>query len=182
MISKGEDYDKLKKSFVIFICTFDPFGKGRHLYTFENRCNEDSSLVLGDETTKVFLNTRGALQDVDEEMMEFLKYIENSTDEVAKVAKSELVRIINQKVNVLKEDKKVEVEYMTLLERDKEKIQEGIERGIEKGIEQGIVKASKQMAKKLLDKGMNIEEVISITELTKEEVEEIYNTGILERH
>ena len=178
MIPKGEDYDKLKKSFVIFICTFDPFGKGRHLYTFENRCNEDSSLVLGDETTKVFLNTRGALQDVDEEMMEFLKYIENSTDEVAKAAKSELVRIINQKVNMLKEDKKVEVEYMTLLERDKEKIQEGIERGIE----QGIVKASKQMAKKLLDKGMNIEEVISITELTKEEVEEIYNTGILERH
>ena len=178
MISKGEDYDKLKKSFVIFICTFDPFGKGRHLYTFENRCNEDSTLVLGDETTKVFLNTRGALQDVDEEMMEFLKYIENSTDEVAKAAKSELVRIINQKVNMLKEDKKVEVEYMTLLERDKEKIQEGIEQGIE----QGIVKASKQMAKKLLDKGMNIEEVISITELTKEEVEEIYNMGILGRH
>ncbi len=137
--------------------------------------------MIGDETTKVFLNTRGALQDVDEEMMEFLKYIENSTDEVAKAAKSELVRIINQKVNMLKEDKKVEVEYMTLLERDKEKIQEGIERGIEQGIEQGIVKASKQMAKKLLDKGMNIEEVISITELTKEEVEEIYNTGILER-
>ncbi len=55
MISKGEDYDRLKKSFVIFICTFDPFGKGRHLYTFGNRCNEDVSLVLGDETSKVFL-------------------------------------------------------------------------------------------------------------------------------
>ena len=64
MISKGEDYTKLKKSFVVFICTFDPFDKGRHLYTFENRCNEDVSLVLGDETTKVFLNTRGTLQDV----------------------------------------------------------------------------------------------------------------------
>ena len=57
MISKGEDYKQLKKSFVIFICTFDPFDKGRHLYTFENRCNEDTSLLLGDETKKVFLNT-----------------------------------------------------------------------------------------------------------------------------
>ncbi len=107
------------------------------------------------------------MQDVDEEMMEFLKYIENSTDEVAK---TELVRIINQKVSMLKEDKKVEVEYMTLLERDKEKFQEGIE--------QGIVKANKQMAKKLLNKGMSIEEVMSITELTKEEVGGIYVSNI----
>lgn len=106
-------------------------------------------------------------------MMEFLKYIENSTDEVAKISKSELVKLINQKVNRLKEDKKVEVEYMTLLERDKEKIQEGIEKG--------KIEASKQMAKKLLDKGMSIEEVMSITELTKEEVMEIHNIEILEK-
>ena len=46
LISKGEDYNKLNKSFVIFICTFDPFNKGRHIYTFENRCNEDHSILL----------------------------------------------------------------------------------------------------------------------------------------
>ena len=36
LIDKGEDYSELKNSIVIFICTFDEFGKGRHLYTFEN--------------------------------------------------------------------------------------------------------------------------------------------------
>jgi len=133
MISKGRDYNELQKSFVIFICTFDPFNKGRHFYTFENRCNEDNNLVLGDETAKLFLNTKGTLDDVDEEMLEFLAYIEESTDAVANAAKSQLVKEINQKVKYLKEDKSMEVEYMTLLERDREKFQEGIEQGIEKG-------------------------------------------------
>lgn len=110
MISKGKDYNELQKSFVIFICTFDPFDRGRHIYTFENRCNEEHSLLLGDETTKLFLNTKGVLDDVDEEMMEFLKYIEESTDEVASVAKSELVKAINNKVKYLKQDKSMEVE------------------------------------------------------------------------
>ena len=46
MIQKGEDYEKLRKSFVIFICTFDPFNKGRHIYTFQNQINLSASEVL----------------------------------------------------------------------------------------------------------------------------------------
>jgi predicted transposase/invertase (TIGR01784 family) len=30
LINKGEDYRKLAKSYIIFICTFDLFNKGRH--------------------------------------------------------------------------------------------------------------------------------------------------------
>ena len=51
ILEKGENYKNLKKSFVIFICTFDLFGLGRHVYTFENRCIEDLELPLGDDTT-----------------------------------------------------------------------------------------------------------------------------------
>lgn len=101
-IQKGEDYNNLYKSFVIFICTFDPFNQGRHLYTFENRCLEDTNLSLGDEATKLFLNTHGNLNDVDSEMVEFLTYIENSNDEYANGVKSELVKTIHKKVNHLK--------------------------------------------------------------------------------
>ena len=32
ILEKGEDYTALRKSFVIFICTYDPFGKGRWLH------------------------------------------------------------------------------------------------------------------------------------------------------
>lgn len=54
LIEKGADYSKLKKSFVIFICTFDLFGKNGYIYTFENRCVEYPDLRLGDDAIKVF--------------------------------------------------------------------------------------------------------------------------------
>ena len=133
LISKGEDYKKLKKSFVIFICTFDLFGQGRHVYTFENRCIEDNNLSLDDGTKKIILNTKGILNDVDSEMHDFLRYIEDTTDLAAEKSSGNLVKHIHKKVKEVKNNEKVEVEYMTLLERDREKIEEGIEQGIEQG-------------------------------------------------
>ena len=129
IISAGEDYRKLKKSFVFFICTFDPFGERRHIYTFENRCMESLSLTLGDETTKIFLNTKGNMHDVDAEMLEFLSYVENTTDDFAAQARSPLIREIHKKVTEVKESKEMEVEYMTLLQRDRENIELGREEG-----------------------------------------------------
>ena len=109
LIQKGKDYNQLKKSFVIFICTFDPFKKGRHLYTFENRCLQDLTLRLNDDTTKIFLNTKGNLDDVNQEMIEFLTYVENSTDEYANQTTNELVKTIHNKVKHVKTDKSMEV-------------------------------------------------------------------------
>jgi len=40
LIDKGRFYDDLNRSYVIFICPFDLYGKGRHIYTFENICKE----------------------------------------------------------------------------------------------------------------------------------------------
>ena len=40
VLAPGVDYLKLRKSFVIFICNYDPFGRNRYIYTFENRCVE----------------------------------------------------------------------------------------------------------------------------------------------
>lgn len=77
MIEKGLDYELLKKSYIIFICKFDLFGKGRHIYHFENLCREDPSVHLNDGTEKIFLNTKGTLDDVDEELRSLLNYFEN---------------------------------------------------------------------------------------------------------
>ena len=43
----------------LFVCTFDPFYIGRHVYTVENRCVEDTNLLLNDATQKIILNTKG---------------------------------------------------------------------------------------------------------------------------
>ena len=85
------------------------------------------SLTLGDETTKIFLNTKGNMHDVDPEMQEFLSYVENTTDDFAAQARSPLIKEIHKKVTEVKENKEMEVEYMTLLQRDRENIQQGQE-------------------------------------------------------
>ncbi len=124
-IQKGKDYKELTRSYVIFICTFDYFKYGRHKYTFENICLEDNSIKLKDDTQKIILNTKGYLDDLDDELLEFLRYVENSNDEEAENAKGNLVKHIHDRVKKVKNDDNVEVEFMTLLERDKEKIEEG---------------------------------------------------------
>ena len=172
-IQKGEDYRKLNKSFIIFICTFDPFKKGRHIYTFKNICLQDTNIILGDETEKIFLCTQGIINDVDEEMLEFLEYMEHTTDQVALSAKGDLVKVLHKKVNEVKTDQRMEVEWMTLLERDREKIEQGRQEGREEGIEIGLKKGARQTAKNLLDMGLEIDKVAIATGLTKEEVEEI---------
>lgn len=75
MIEKGEFYRNLKPSYIIFLCPFDLFGKGRHKYTFRNLYKEDTTFALKDETTKLFLNAKGKQEDVSQELKVFLDYM-----------------------------------------------------------------------------------------------------------
>ena len=75
MLEKGVVYSKLKDSYVIMICPFDQYGKGRHIYTFTNRCKEDHDLEMGDGTTKIVLNAVGTMDDVSGGLKAFLDYV-----------------------------------------------------------------------------------------------------------
>lgn len=81
LIEKGLAYTTLNKSYIVFICTFDPFGMGKHRYTFQNLCRENTNLVLEDGTIKIFFNTKGNMEDASGELKEFLKYIETNQPE-----------------------------------------------------------------------------------------------------
>lgn len=152
LISKGEDYNKLAKSYIIFICTFDLFGVGRHKYSFETVCLEDNSIKLIDDTHKIILNTKGIMKDLSDELIDFLKYIEDSNDKIAENSKGSLVKNIHNKVIKVKNDTNVEVEFMTLLERDREKIEEGRQQGREEGREEGKEEGKAELLLKLLTK------------------------------
>ncbi len=69
VLEKSEKYGKLKESYVIFISMFDVFGKGRHIYSFENLCKEDPKIRLGDGTHKIFLCAEGNMDDCSEKMI-----------------------------------------------------------------------------------------------------------------
>lgn len=126
-IEKGADYTELPQSFVIFICTFDAFGAGRWRYTFENMCKEDNEVLLGDGTAKIFFNTAGTKGNISEDTKNILKFIENNTTE------DEFTERLAQEVRKIKENKEWQVEYMTLLMREREKYKEGVAEGVIQG-------------------------------------------------
>ena len=124
MIDKGEPYKKLKPSYIIFICPFDYFGRGRHIYTFENICREDTDILLGDETTKIFLNALGTMDDISPELKAFLDYV------AGKKPTDPFVDELEEAVKNARKNREWRHEYMTLLMRDQENIEKGMEIGI----------------------------------------------------
>ena len=76
MIEKGQDYDEIADSYVIFVCMADIFGRGLYRYTFENTCQELPDLKLNDGVRKIFLNTKGTIGQLSEEAKGFLDYVE----------------------------------------------------------------------------------------------------------
>ncbi|MDR2547883.1 MAG: Rpn family recombination-promoting nuclease/putative transposase, partial [Lachnospiraceae bacterium] len=131
---KGSKYKDLTKAFVIFICTFDLFGRGRHMYTFERICHQEPDLVLGDETYTVFLNTEWKIHNgISNEMMEFLAYVKNSNDTYPSQLESDWVKLVHRQVSSIKMNRVMEGDYMLSTLRDYDKIEEGREIGWEEG-------------------------------------------------
>ena len=127
-IEKGADYSELPQSFVIFICTFDPFGEGRWKYTFRNLCDEEPRILLNDGTEKVFFNSTGFEGKIGSDAKKVLKFIEDNTIE------DEFTGKLEQEVQKIKENKEWRVEYMTLYMREREKFKEGKAEGKAGGI------------------------------------------------
>ena len=111
MISSGAEYDELKTSYIIFINTFDLFGKGFPKYTFENVCQESSDLHLDDGAIKVFINAKSTIPDMSPELQGFLRYLcgDNPNTPLTNRIQNEVVKSRNnvrwERVYMLLEDK-----------------------------------------------------------------------------
>ena len=114
ILEKGEDYSKLRRSFVIFICTYDPFGQGRYVYTFENLCREDPEMSLGDGATKIILNTQGSVGEISEEQKALLRYMNGFAPD------DDYTRELDRAVKYVRSDERFRREYMVIVERDRE--------------------------------------------------------------
>ena len=73
-LDKGHKYKELSESYIIFICTFDPFKLGLSKYTFCTTCIENKSLLLDDKAKKIFLYTNGDSGSLNTEIVDFLHY------------------------------------------------------------------------------------------------------------
>ena len=123
ILEKGHNYKDLKRSFIIFVCTFDLFGEGRHIYTFENRCIQNLELGLGDDTTKIILNTKGTMDDVTPEMKKLLDFIDG------KEPGDDFTRELDKAVQSVRKNEKWRLDYMTLQKEKMESAMRMIEDG-----------------------------------------------------
>ena len=103
------------------------------MYTFTNLCHEQDGLEFGDETVKIFLNTKGTIGEVDEDIDKFLAYVDG------KAAEDKFTQDIAAEVERLKQHNETKVEYMTLMMELKEQRREGFDEGINKGRVDNIV-------------------------------------------
>ena len=111
-LKPGQDYNDLKEAFVIFICTFDPFGKGLCRYTFERICKENGQ-SLGDESRIIIFNTKGENTDeISEELIHFFGYFDNSTDEYVSKLEDEAIIKLHERIVELKKSRELEAGYM----------------------------------------------------------------------
>jgi len=166
LLEKGIDYLKLNECYVIFICTFDPFGFGKCRYTFQNICIEEPGLKLKDQTTKVFLNTKGKRsEDISPELMAFLEYVDtlHATDDFTRELESEVGRI--------KQNVEWRREYMKTFLHEREVREEGIRIGIE----QGQMERLRMNIRSMLGKGMQVEDVAFYLEISEDDVRNIEN-------
>lgn len=136
--SGDESFNLLNDTFNIIITPFDLFGEGRYCYTFHARCDENPSLVLEDGATRIFLNTRGTNHnEVSEELIQFLEYMEQSTLNVdIPDTNGNLIKIHNH-VRQVKASEEIGVKFMQRWEEEAMWKREGREAGLAEGLSKG---------------------------------------------
>ena len=96
LLKKNEDYEKLCDTIVLFICPFDPFGRGQKIYTFENICKEEPSLTLQDGQQVRFLNTVGVKGNISEELQAVFDYITSDDGEAEECFAKRLKEMVTE--------------------------------------------------------------------------------------
>jgi predicted transposase/invertase (TIGR01784 family) len=120
-LMKGQDYSELLDSYVLFICTFDPFQKdnkngfGLPCYTFRNTCKESPEVSLDDKAVKVIYNASAYEAVEDKKVRDFLHFVMTNDP-----AGNDFNKLLSDTVERIKENDKFRSDYaaMNLHDRD----------------------------------------------------------------
>ena len=149
------DFNLLNPVVIIMIMPFDLFGYELYRYTFKMQCEEVPELELGDDATRIFLNSHGKHPElVSRELIELLEYMEKSTDAVVEECESERIHQMHERVNRLKSSKEMEIKFMQKWEEKEMERQEAYAEGREEGERVGEARINKLIVY-LLEQGRN---------------------------
>ena len=143
-LMKGETFHKLKESFVIFLCAFDPFSYGLRRYQFHQYEDTIRNLRLDTHSHVLFINSKGTKGDISNDLVGIIDVMNqkpNQTNPLASKLKKEI-----DYYNQDSEKRRELMDYATRLEDERligERIgekrgrKEGEKIGEEKGIKNG---------------------------------------------
>lgn len=172
---RGRDYSELKTSYIIFICLYDPFGKGLPVYEFERTCKNNKNINFGDKSYFVCYNMKGFDKKSRKAINEFSKYVLKGD------VTGDFSKTLDDAVRQVKLDEKYRREYMfgrlnyydDMEAATKRGIRRGMKKGMEKGLAKGRVEAISETAKNLLSCGVPVEIIAKSTGLTLEQIAQL---------
>lgn len=169
-LERGAAYSNLKKSYIIFICTYDPFGLDVPFYFVESY-DVKNALHFNDQAYKIVLNAACSEEKVPEELKEFYAYLRSGE---TTGTPGELISRIDERVKKFSSGKWRRAQ-MTLGEMMDRKydlgMKEGLEIGLEKGKIEGLEMGKRETAKRMREEAIPLESIQKITGLTIAEIE-----------
>ncbi|WP_240401453.1 Rpn family recombination-promoting nuclease/putative transposase [Lactobacillus mulieris] len=130
-LDRGEPYTSLSRTYLIFLCAFDPFGKGKLRYSFHLYDDENKSIQLKNNAENIIINSKGSgSEDVD---LLNLKKLMNDD----KIESKGIFKEIQNKIQEYNDDPKRRNLMRTAELRMKEETAVAEKRGIERGREKG---------------------------------------------
>ena len=178
-IKAGDDYNKLEKTIVILIADFNIKGLEEVEYHSTWKIIETNSvkkLILTDKFELdiiELLKIKGRENEKDQ-LLDWLIFLENPESErvTRKMEENENLKEAVEKLDRISEDEKMQriIELREKAIRDEHAI---YDKGLDDGIEKGAKEEKIKIVKSMLKENMDIEIIIKITGLTKEEIEKL---------
>ena len=131
-LKKGEDYDDLRESYVIFFCAFDPCGQDRRLYQFHYYEDDDRQLRLPTNSHVILINALGTKDQITPELAAVLDVMNRRRDNTNPLA----VRLVKE-IDDYNRDKKRRRALMNLKMRLKDEWRLGLSEGFDQGRAEG---------------------------------------------
>ena len=134
-------------------------------------CDEIPGLKLHDGATRIFLNTHGTDEEgVSEELIQLLRYFEQTTEENAAGSHSQKIEKLQKRVEEIKKNEKVGIRYMNAFEEKMWERREGREEGERIGEKRGEKRGRQEIARKMVEMKMALDIIAKATGLTEQEL------------
>ena len=163
-LKKGEDYDDLRESYVIFFCAFDPCGQDRRLYQFHYYEDDDRQLRLPTNSHVILINALGTKGQITPALAAVLDVMNRRRDNQNPLAVS-----LVKEIDGYNRDKKRRRALMNLKMRLKDERRLGLSEGRAEGRDEmalGLIHAlqAQGMPQKQIVEALALARKISLAE------------------